>query len=63
MERVRASTEPAGFAFQWDRDQQWLPHAVPGIKVRKLALNKARRYGSRRVVDRRRLPGHPCRAT
>ena len=60
MERVRASTEPEGFAFQWDRDQQWMPHAVPGIKVRILALNKERRYATLLldVAPGTRFPAH-----
>jgi anti-sigma factor ChrR (cupin superfamily) len=46
MDRVRAATEPAGFAFHWTRDEQWMPHPVPGIKMRVLALNKRRGYAT-----------------
>jgi anti-sigma factor ChrR (cupin superfamily) len=46
MDRVRAATEPKGFAFHWKRDEQWLPHPVPGIKMRILALNKQRGYAT-----------------
>ena len=46
MDRVRAATEPAGFAFAWTRDDQWLPHPVPGIKMRILALNKRQGYAT-----------------
>jgi anti-sigma factor ChrR (cupin superfamily) len=46
LDRVRAATEPAGFAFHWTRDEQWLPHPVPGIKMRVLALNKRRGYAT-----------------
>lgn len=46
MERVQAATEPKGFAFHWTKDEQWLPHPVPGIKMRVLALNKSRGYAT-----------------
>lgn len=46
MTRVRAATEPAGFAFHWTADDRWMPHPVPGIKMRVLALNKARGYAT-----------------
>jgi len=46
MERVRAATEPHGFAFYWGTDDRWLPHPVPGIKMRILALNKQRGYAT-----------------
>jgi len=44
MQRVAAATEPAGFAFHYIADDQWLPHPVPGIRMKVLALNKARGY-------------------
>jgi anti-sigma factor ChrR (cupin superfamily) len=37
---------PSGFAFVWDRDDRWLPHPVPGIRMKILALNKARGYAT-----------------
>ena len=46
MDRVRAATEPKGFAFQWSADDRWLPHPVPGIRMRILALNKERGYAT-----------------
>ena len=46
MDRVQAATEPKGFAFHWTRDELWLPHPVPGIKMRVLALNKKRGYAT-----------------
>jgi anti-sigma factor ChrR (cupin superfamily) len=42
MARVREAAEPAGFAFSWRADDVWMPHAVPGIKMKVLALNKQR---------------------
>src|SRR5262249_40635225 len=35
---------PAGFAFATIHDDQWLPHAVPGIRMKILALNKTQGY-------------------
>jgi anti-sigma factor ChrR (cupin superfamily) len=44
MARVRAATEPKGFVFHWTADDRWLPHPVPGIKMKVLAVNKQRGY-------------------
>jgi anti-sigma factor ChrR (cupin superfamily) len=46
MDRVHAATEPAGFTFTWSADQDWMPHPVPGIKMKVLALNRRRRYAT-----------------
>ncbi|HWW82776.1 MAG TPA: cupin domain-containing protein [Vicinamibacterales bacterium] len=46
MERVKATTDPVGFAFKWIDDDRWLPHPVPGIKMKILALNKERGYAT-----------------
>jgi anti-sigma factor ChrR (cupin superfamily) len=46
MQRVAASPDPDGFAFQLAADNRWLPHPVPGIRMRILALNKARGYAT-----------------
>jgi len=46
MDRVRAATEPAGFSFTWSVDSDWMPHPVPGIRMKVLALNKQRRYAT-----------------
>jgi anti-sigma factor ChrR (cupin superfamily) len=46
MQRVREATEPAGFAFAWRADDNWIPHAVPGIRMKVLALNKQRGYAT-----------------
>src|SRR5262245_59765486 len=60
MDRVRAATEPAGFVFHWTRDEQWLPHPVPGIKMRVLALNKKHGYTTLLldVAPGTRFPAH-----
>ena len=46
MHRVAASPDPAGFAFHLASDEGWLPHPVPGIRMKVLALNKARGYAT-----------------
>ena len=46
MERVAASPDPTGFAFQYSADDRWLPHPIPGIRMKVLALNKARGYAT-----------------
>ena len=44
MQRIAALRDPAGFAFHHASDDRWLPHPVPGIRMKILALNKARGY-------------------
>ena len=45
MSRVREQAPaPPGFAFASAGDDRWLPHPVPGIKMKILALNKMRGY-------------------
>ena len=46
MTRVRKATEPAGFSFSWRADDVWLPHAVPGIRMKVLAVNRQRGYAT-----------------
>jgi anti-sigma factor ChrR (cupin superfamily) len=46
MARVREATEPRGFSFAWRADDVWIPHVVPGIKMKVLALNKQRGYAT-----------------
>src|SRR5262249_23679742 len=43
---ARAQDAPAGFAFHWAGDDRWLPHPVPGIRMKILSLNKARGYAT-----------------
>jgi len=60
MGRVRAATEPAGFAFVWSSDDLWMAHPVPGIKMRILALNRTRGYATLLldVAPGTRFPSH-----
>ena len=42
LDRVTEPRVPAGFAFRYDRDQDWLAHPVPGIRMKVLALDRQR---------------------
>ena len=59
MDRIRAA-EPEGFVFHWTKDDQWMPHPVPGIRMRVLALNKSRGYATLLfdVAPGTRFPAH-----
>jgi anti-sigma factor ChrR (cupin superfamily) len=37
---------PAGFSFRYERDADWLPHPVPGIRMKVLAMNRAHGYAT-----------------
>ena len=37
---------PAGFSIRRAAEQDWMPHPVPGIRMKILALNKARGYAT-----------------
>jgi anti-sigma factor ChrR (cupin superfamily) len=60
MARVAASPDPDVFAFQLAADDRWLPHPVPGIRMKILALNKARGYATLLldVAPGTRFPSH-----
>jgi len=46
MQRIAEPAIPAGFAFHHASDDRWLPHPVPGIRMKVLALNKTRGYAT-----------------
>ena len=48
MAAVRADGPPVppGFAFSFAASDQWLPHPVPGIRMRVLAMNRERGYAT-----------------
>jgi anti-sigma factor ChrR (cupin superfamily) len=46
MLRIAEPAIPAGFAFHHASDDRWLPHPVPGIRMKVLALNKTRGYAT-----------------
>jgi anti-sigma factor ChrR (cupin superfamily) len=51
---------PAGFSIRRAAEQDWMPHPVPGIRMKILALNKARGYATL-LLDVRpgtRFPAH-----
>ena len=60
MRRIAASAEPQGFAFHLDADDRWLPHPVPGIRMKVLALNKVSNYATLLldVAPGTRFPSH-----
>ena len=47
MQRIATgAADPAGFVFNLASDAVWMPHPVPGIRMKVLALNKARGYAT-----------------
>jgi len=48
MARLRRTAElvpvPAGFSFRLATENDWLPHPVPGIRMKVLALSRERGY-------------------
>jgi len=60
MQRIAAATAPAGFAFHYADDDRWMAHPVPGIRMKLLALNKARGYATLLldVAPGTRFPAH-----
>jgi anti-sigma factor ChrR (cupin superfamily) len=46
MQRLAEPAIPAGFAFHHASDDRWLPHPVPGIRMKVLALNKKSGYAT-----------------
>lgn len=42
MARVRQDDPPKGFSFRFASDDDWLPHPVPGIRMKVLAMDRAR---------------------
>lgn len=61
MDRLAASAPPPdGFQFHLAADDRWLPYLVPGIRMKVLALNKARNYATLLldVAPGTRFPAH-----
>ena len=46
MLQIAEPAVPAGFAFHHASDDRWLPHPVPGIRMKVLALNKKSGYAT-----------------
>jgi anti-sigma factor ChrR (cupin superfamily) len=60
MSGVRAAATPPGFAFSYAREDAWLPHPVPGIRMKVLAVNRERGYAALLldVAPGMRFPAH-----
>jgi anti-sigma factor ChrR (cupin superfamily) len=46
LARLAAPAAPAGFAFRMADEGDWLPHPVPGIRMKVLALNRTSGYAT-----------------
>ena len=47
MARISDSAAlPAGFALRFDRDEDWLAHPVPGIRMKVLSVNRRSGYAT-----------------
>ena len=47
LSRLRSSAQPqalAGFSFLLSGDEGWLPHTVPGVRMKVLSLDRQRDY-------------------
>lgn len=44
MDAITAPPVPPGFVFRFAADQDWLPHPVPGLRMKVLALDRAVGY-------------------
>ena len=40
------TTTPAGFTFRFAADDDWVPHAVPGIRMKVLSVNQRSGYAT-----------------
>jgi anti-sigma factor ChrR (cupin superfamily) len=60
MARLAASPDPDGFVFHLAASDRWLPHPVPGIRMKVLALNEKRGYATLLldVAPGTRFPSH-----
>jgi anti-sigma factor ChrR (cupin superfamily) len=60
MAKLAEPAVPAGFAFRWERDQDWGPHPVPGIKMKVLSRNDRLGYATLLldVAPGTRFPAH-----
>lgn len=60
LARLAEPPVPAGFSFRFERDADWLPHPVPGIRMKVLALNKRNGYATLLldVAPGTRFPAH-----
>jgi len=54
------ASAPDGFAFRFAREDDWLPHPVPGIRMKVLAINRPKGYATLLldVAPGTRFPAH-----
>jgi anti-sigma factor ChrR (cupin superfamily) len=60
MEALTTPPVPRGFSFRFAANADWLPHPVPGIRMKVLALNRAAGYATLLldVAPGTRFPAH-----
>ena len=60
MAQLREPPVPEGFGFRYESETDWLPHPVPGIRMRVLALNRVHGYATLLldVMPGTRFPAH-----
>ena len=60
LARLAEPLTPAGFSFRFAADPDWLPHPVPGIRMKVLALNRGVGYATLLldVAPGTRFPAH-----
>jgi anti-sigma factor ChrR (cupin superfamily) len=46
MARLNQPAAPAGFSFASERDADWVPHPVAGIRIKTLAVNERSGYAT-----------------
>ena len=57
---AESAPAPDGFALRFGRDEDWIPHAVPGIRMKVLAVNRQTGYATLLldVAPNTRFPAH-----
>jgi quercetin dioxygenase-like cupin family protein len=57
---VRAAETVPGFAIRWSPDDDWVPHPVPGIRMKVLSINRRNGYATLLldVAPGTRFPAH-----
>ena len=60
LARLAGAAVPAGFSFRLAADDDWLPHPVPGIRMKVLAMNRQTGYATLLldVAPGARFPAH-----
>jgi anti-sigma factor ChrR (cupin superfamily) len=60
LAEISEPAPPAGFAFRFERVADWLPHPVPGIRMKVLSLNRISGYATLLldVAPGARFPAH-----